>query len=261
MQSMGTKVIVITGASSGIGAALSRRLSAEGHALALAARNPEQLAVVVAECGDRARGFPTDVTQRNEVARLRDAAIAAYGHIDVWVNNAGRGINKVVIDLTDAELDEMMLVNTKSALYGMQAIAPHFMARGEGQVINISSVLSRVPAASFRSAYSAAKAALNVLTANFRMDIQATHPRIAVSLVLPGSVPGAFQKNSLGGTPQAGAVGVPAPPQTPEDVAAVIAALIEAPAAEAYTRPELREIAQRYHDDVEAFERSLTVGR
>jgi NADP-dependent 3-hydroxy acid dehydrogenase YdfG len=258
---MKSKVIVITGASSGIGAALSRRLSMDGHRLALAARNADQLRAIAAQCGNRALPFATDVTRRNEVDRLRDAAIAAHGYIDVWVNNAGRGINKLVVDLTDDELDEMILVNTKSALYGMQAIAPHFKARGAGHLINISSVLSRVPAASFRSAYSAAKAALNVLTANFRMDVQATHPNIEVSLVLPGSVPGAFQKNSLGGTPQAGAVGVPAPPQTPEDIAAVVAALIAAPAAEAYTRPELRDIAHRYHEDVAAFERSLAVGR
>jgi NADP-dependent 3-hydroxy acid dehydrogenase YdfG len=258
---MDSKVVVITGGSSGIGAALGRRLGEAGHSLALAARNPEQLAVAVAECGSRARAFPTDVTRREEVERLRDAAISAFGHIDVWVNNAGRGINRAVVDLTDDELDEMMLVNTKSALYGMQAIAPHFISRGEGHVINLSSVLSRVPAATFRSAYSAAKAALNVLTANFRMDIQATHPRIAVSLVLPGSVPGAFQKNSLGGTPQVVPPGVPAAPQTPEDVAAVIAALIEQPQPEAYTRPELRDIAQRYHEDVRTFEQSLAGGR
>jgi NAD(P)-dependent dehydrogenase (short-subunit alcohol dehydrogenase family) len=139
----------------------------------------------------------------------------------------------------------------------MQAIAPHFISRGEGHLINVSSVLSRVPAATFRSAYSAAKAALNVLTANFRMDVQAAHPGIAVSLVLPGSVPGAFQKNSLGGTPSKVPRGVPAAPQTPEEVAAVIADLIEHPAPEAYTRPELRTIADRYHEDVGAFERSL----
>lgn len=258
---MDSKVVVITGGSSGIGAALARRLSADGHSLALAARNPEQLAAVSVECGKRAHGFPTDVTRREDVERLRDRAIATFGHIDVWVNNAGRGINKLVIDLTDDEFDEMMLVNTKSALYGMQAIAPHFIARGQGHLINLSSVLSRVPAATFRSAYSASKAALNVLTANFRMDIQMQHPRVAVSLVLPGSVPGAFQKNSLGGTPQVVPPGVPAAPQTPEDIAEVIAALIERPQPEAYTRPELADIAQRYHEDVGAFERSLTAGR
>ena len=254
---MTSKVIVITGASSGIGAALARRLGAEGHALALAARSREQLEAVAAECGTRAKVFTADVTKRAEVERLRDDAIAAFGQVDVWVNNAGRGINRSVQELTDEEFDEMMLINAKSALYGMQAIAPHFIARGEGHLINVSSVLSRVPAATFRSAYSAAKAALNVLTANFRMDVQAAHPKIAVSLVLPGSVPGAFQKNSLGGTPSVVPRGVPAPPQTPEDVAAVIANLLEHPAPEAYTRPELRAIAGRYHEDVGAFERSL----
>jgi short-subunit dehydrogenase len=258
---MSGKVIVITGASSGIGAALAKRLGAEGHTLALAARSREPLEAAAAASGGRATIFPTDVTKRAEVERLRDQVLAAFGHIDVWVNNAGRGINRSVLELTDEDLDEMLLVNTKSALYGMQAIAPHFMSRGEGHLINVSSVLSRVPAATFRSAYSAAKAALNVLTANFRMELQAQHPRIAVSLVLPGSVPGAFQKNSLGGTPAVVPPGVPAPPQTPEDVAEVIAGLIETRAPEAYTRPELRAIAGRYHEDVGAFERSLVAAR
>src|SRR5207253_7826900 len=136
------------------------------------------------------------------------------------------------LELTDEELDEMMLVNTKSALYGMQSIVPHFKSRGQGHVINVSSMLTRVPTAPFRSAYSAAKAALNMLTASLRMDMLAEHPHIHVSLILPGSVPGEFQKKSLGGTPAVNPPGG-APPQTPEDVAEVIAQVIDNPVAEA----------------------------
>jgi short-subunit dehydrogenase len=250
---MNSRVIVITGASSGIGATLARRLGAAGHRLVLAARDPETLGAAARNCGN-AVAVPTDVTKRAEVERLCAAAITAFGQVDVWVNNAGRGITRDVLDLTDDDLDEMMRINTKSALYGMQAIVPHFKSRREGHVVNVSTMLSRVPSATFRAAYSAAKAALNVLTASLRMDLQAAYPDIHVSLVLPGAVPTNFQKNAIGEVrPPSG----PSVPQTAEEVAAVIAGVIEAPAAETYTSQELLAIAQRYQDDVGAFERAL----
>ena len=143
----------------------------------------------------------TDVTVRADVEHLRDRAIETFGPIDVWVNNAGRGLSRAVADLTDDELDQMMTVNVKSALYGMQAVLPHFQARGAGQIVNVSSFLSRVPMASIRAAYSASKAALNSLTANLRMDLAATHPGIHVTLVMPGLVSTEFAKNAVHGTP------------------------------------------------------------
>jgi NAD(P)-dependent dehydrogenase (short-subunit alcohol dehydrogenase family) len=249
------KVIVITGGSSGIGAASAKRLAAEGHSLVLAARGTEQLAAIVKECGANAIGVPTDVTKRTEVNRLRDAAIAKFGHIDVWINNAGRGITRDVLDLTDEDLDAMFLINVKSALYGIQAIVPYFKSRGEGHLINISTVLSRVPGASFRVGYSASKAALNVLTSVLRMDLQKEYPRIFVSLVMPGGVATNFQKNAIGGTPGGGPVGV-APPQAADEVAAVIAGVMESKAPEVYTSAVLDSLAHRYYSDVEAFERA-----
>ena len=93
----------------------------------------------------------------------------------------------------------MMLVNVKSALYGIQAVLPHFRARGRGQIINISSMLGRVPLASFRSAYSASKHALNALTANLRMELRVSHPGIAVSSVHPGIVATEFGLRALHG--------------------------------------------------------------
>ncbi len=150
-----------------------------------------------------------------------------------------------------------MLVNTKSAIYGMQAIVPHFRARGEGHVINVSSMLTRVPTAPFRSAYSAAKAALNMLTTSLRMEMLAENPRIHVSLIIPGSVPGEFQTNSIGGTPAINPPGA-APPQTPEDVADVIASVIDNPVAEAYTSPLFQDAARRYFENIAEFERSRT---
>ena len=224
------KSVVITGASSGIGAALARHLGEAGHRLVLAARNRERLDAVARESGSEAQVVITDVTRRADVERLRDAAIGAFGHVDVWVNNAGQGIDKPVLELTDDDLDEMMAVNVKSALYGMQAIAGHFMERDAGHLINISSFLGRVPLATNRSAYNAAKAALNALTANLRVDLRATHPGVHVSLVMPSVVETDFARNALGST-SATPSRSPMKPQTAEEVAAIIAALIEHPRA------------------------------
>src|SRR5262249_49638962 len=107
------KNIVITGASGGIGAALAAHLGSQGHRVALAARREGELNAVAARAGSGAVVVPTDVTKRADVERLRDRAIATLGHVDVWVNNAGRGITKPVLDLTDDELDQMMAINVK----------------------------------------------------------------------------------------------------------------------------------------------------
>jgi short-subunit dehydrogenase len=247
------KTVVITGASSGIGAALARNLGAAGHRLVLGARNREKLEAVVREAGSEARAVVTDVTRRDEVERLRDEAIRVFGRVDVWINNAGQGIDKRVLELTDADLDEMMTVNVKSALYGMQAIVPYFMQRNSGHLINTSSFLGRVPLATNRSAYNAAKAALNALTANLRVDLRAAHPGVHVSLVMPSVVSTDFAKNALWST-TASPSASPMKPQTPEEVASIVAELIRHPRAEVFTNPAAPALAKRYFEDVGAFE-------
>jgi NADP-dependent 3-hydroxy acid dehydrogenase YdfG len=254
-------VTVITGASSGIGAALAKRLGRQGHRLVLGARRADALRGVAAECGD-ARAVVVDVTRRKDVEHLRDEALSAFGAVDIWMNNAGRGINAPVLELTDEQFDEMMAVNVKSALYGIQAIVPHFKERGRGHLINVSSFLSRVPIATYRSAYNAAKAALNALTANLRMDLRREYPGIHVSLVMPGMVTTEFARNALGGTPQvtwaSRAGGGMAPQiQTADDVAAAIEELIASPRDELYTQRGQPETVVRYFSDVGAFERGL----
>lgn len=89
-----TRNIVITGASGGIGAALAVQLGAGGHRVALAARREAELKEVASRCGAGAIAVATDVTRRADVDRLRDRALEAFGHVDVWVNNAGRGITQ-----------------------------------------------------------------------------------------------------------------------------------------------------------------------
>lgn len=251
------KVVVITGASGGIGAALARRLGADGHALVLAARRADALRAVAHEAAVDALAVSADVTRRADVERIRDEALRAFGRVDVWVNNAGRGITRSVLELTDDDVDEMMAVNVKSALYGMQTVVPHFVERGSGHLVNVSSFLGRVPMASVRSVYSAAKAALNSLTANLRMDLRHTAPGVRVSLVMPGLVATEFAANARGAVQPTAAASAAMGIQTPEEVADAIAALIAEPRAELFTNPATPAIARRYHEDVEAFESAM----
>lgn len=241
--------IVITGASGGIGAAIARRLGRDGNRIALAARRADALQAVAAESGAGAIAVVADVTRRGDVERLRDEALRAFGGIDVWINNAGRGISRPVLELSDADLDEMMAVNVKSALYGMQAIVPHFLECGRGHLINMSSFLARVPIATHRSAYNAAKAALNALTANLRDDLASTG--VQVSLVMPGLVSTDFARNVLGAaspTAPPWTPGAAMKPQTAEEVADAVAELIEHPRPEIYTNPVSAEMARRYFE-------------
>ncbi len=255
---MTSRVIVITGASGGIGAATARQLAQQGDKVVLAARRLVELKRVADECGNDALPIVTDVTRRTDVEHLRDEALRVFGQVDVWINNAGQALSRQVLDLTDEDLDLMMAINTKPALYGMQAIVPYFKERGTGHLINISSALARIPFASFRSAYSASKAALNSLTANLRMDLRAAYPNIHISAVMPPIVSSDFARNAVYGTPlPAGGFRPGAAPQTPEQAAAAIVELIDHPRAEIYTNPGQSEMVARYFADVASFEENM----
>jgi short-subunit dehydrogenase len=253
-----TKNIVITGASAGIGEAIAKQAAARGDRVVLAARRREELERVAATlAGQAAAIVPTDVTRRADIERLRDQSIAALGHVDVWISNAGRGINRSALQLTDEDIDDMITVNVKSALYGAQAIVPHFQERNAGHLVHVSSFLARVPAASVRSAYSAAKAALNSLTANLRMDVRAKHPGVHITTVMPGPVSTGFHENVRGADgsvmpPRRG----PLAAQTADEVAAVVLAHLDhpSPPAEVYTNPVHADMARRYLADIDAFE-------
>jgi short-subunit dehydrogenase len=245
------KTIVITGASAGIGAAIARRLGRDGNKLALAARRAELLRDVARQSAPDAIAVAADVTRRDDVERLRDEALRAFGVVDVWINNAGRGISRAVLELSDADIDEMMTINVKSALYGMQTIVPYFIQRGRGHLINISSFLGRVPIAAHRSAYNAAKAALNALTANLRADVSGKG--VEVSLVMPGLVSTEFARNVIGtpsAVPPQWTPNAAMKPQTPEEVADAVAELIAHPRAEVYTNPASPEMARRYFEQL-----------
>ena len=240
---MRDKVVVITGASGGIGAALARLVGEGGGRPVMAARRERELGEAAARAGASALPVVADVTRRADVERVLQAALERFDHVDVWVNNAGRGISRPVADLDDDDFDEMMLVNVKSALYGMQVVLPHFKSRGRGHIINMSSMLGRMPFATIRSAYCAAKHALNALTACMRLDLKAEYPGIMVSTVSPGVVATEFGVHALGGGIDSRAL---PGSQSAEEVAAVLADLIEHPRADVYTRPGQRETVAKY---------------
>ena len=249
------KVVVVTGASAGIGAELARQLAAKGAKVVLAARRKEELDAVAKGIGERAFAVTTDVTKRSDVEELARAAVERYGRIDVWVNNAGRGISRSVADLTDEDLDAMWTVNMKSVVYGIQAVLPHFKSRNAGQIINVSSGLSRAPLAPVRAAYGAVKSAVNMLTASLRVELKVTHPGIHVTLLLPGVVATDFGLNSLG-------VGIVDNRKLPgaqpvESAAKAIVDVIENPRPEAYTSEHIAGIVARYLREPEVVEAEI----
>ena len=244
---MQNQVVVITGASGGIGAALAELLAAGGAGVVLVARRGEALGAVAARCGERALVIVADVTRRDEVRRVVTESLGHFGQIDVWVNNVGQGISRSPSQLTDDDIDEMMRVNVKSALYGMQEVLPHFKERGAGQVINVSSMLGRMPFAVIRAAYNGAKHYLNALTANFRTEVQQTHPGIQVTLVSPGVLWTDFGLNARHGGPDSRRL---PDGQSAEQVAAVIAEVIVSRRPDVYTRPGSHDRVVGYYDAV-----------
>jgi len=241
---MDEKVVVITGASAGIGAATAELLANGGMSVVLVARRKDALASVAARCGARALATVADVGRREDVRRVVAEAIARFGRIDVWINNVGRGISRAPSELTDDDLDEVMRLNVKSALYGMQEVLPHFKAQGAGHVINVSSMLGRIPFATIRSAYCGAKHFLNALTATFRAEVQQTHPGIQVSLVSPPVVRTEFGLNALHGGPDSRQL---PDSQSAEEVAAVIAEVIASRRPDVYTRKGARDRVAGYY--------------
>jgi NADP-dependent 3-hydroxy acid dehydrogenase YdfG len=241
---MNQRVVVITGASGGIGAAVAELLATRGMAVALVARRKEALEAVAARCGPNALAVVADMAGRADVRRVVETALARFGAIDVWINNAGQGITRQPSELTDEDIDAMMRANVKTALYGMQEVLPHFKSRNAGHIINISSMLGRMPFAVPRSAYCGAKHFLNALTTTIRMEIQQTHPGIQVTLVSPGVVATDFGVNAVYGgvdsrqLPEA---------QSAAGVAVVVADVIESRKPDVYTRPGAQERVAAYY--------------
>lgn len=193
-QNIEGKVIVITGASSGLGAAAARRLAQDGAKLVLGARRRERLQALARELslGENAV-IQTDVIHSDQVKRLVDHAVAMHGRIDVIVNNAGLMPHSPLERGKIDDWDRMIDVNIKGVLYGIAAALPHMKAQKSGHVINVSSVAGhRVVAGGV--VYCATKHAVRAISEGLRQEVKPYNIRStiispgAVASELPGSV-------------------------------------------------------------------------
>jgi NADP-dependent 3-hydroxy acid dehydrogenase YdfG len=182
------KVIVITGASSGMGEAAARHLAAKGARVVLGARRSDRIEALTAEvtaAGGQATAVVTDVTKREDVQRLVDTAVATYGRVDVLINNAGLMPLSPMDRLKVDEWDRMIDVNLKGVLYGIAAALPHMQEQKSGHVINLSSVAGhKIFGGS--AVYSATKSAVRVISEGLRAEM-APH-NIRVTIISPGAV-------------------------------------------------------------------------
>lgn len=182
------KVIIITGASSGIGFATAKLLSEQGAKVSLAARRIDRLEALVAEInqsGGSAIAHQTDVTKSEDLTALVAKTLAEFGRIDVMINNAGVMPLSLIEDLKFDEWNQMIDVNIKGVLQGMAAVLPSFKAQKSGQVINVSSLAGHIVAPT-AAVYSATKAAVLMLTEGFRQEVKPYN--IRTTIISPGLV-------------------------------------------------------------------------
>jgi NAD(P)-dependent dehydrogenase (short-subunit alcohol dehydrogenase family) len=193
------RVIIITGASSGIGLATARHLSGLGAKLVLAARDTEALHALEPELPGSV-AVPDDVTKPEDAVRLVETAIARFGRIDVLVNNAGRAMAKPVEHIDLADYARLLELNLIAPLRLMQLVIPRMREQGEGQIINISSQASTkyIP---YIAGYASTKAALNNLSLTAREEV--AKDGITVSIVKPGIVDTDFGQNTPSPEPAA----------------------------------------------------------
>jgi NADP-dependent 3-hydroxy acid dehydrogenase YdfG len=182
------KVVVITGASSGLGEATARLLSAQGASVVLGARRVDRLQALVDELtgsGGQALAVTTDVTDCDQVKRLVDRAVQAYGRIDVMINNAGlmpqAPLERLKIDAWNRMID----VNIKGVLYGIAAALPYMQRRQAGHIINVSSVAGHKVGPGF-AVYAATKHAVRALSEGLRQEVKPYNIRTTV--ISPGAV-------------------------------------------------------------------------
>jgi NADP-dependent 3-hydroxy acid dehydrogenase YdfG len=190
------KVVVITGASSGLGEATARHLSATGAIVVLGARRIERLEALVAEItgkGGNALALATDVTDASQVQALVDAAVNRYGRVDVILNNAGLMPHSPLERRKIEDWDRTIDVNIKGVLYGIAAALPHMQRQKAGHIINVSSVAGHKVGVN-NAVYSATKTAVRVISEGLRQEVKPWNLRTtvispgAVATELPGSV-------------------------------------------------------------------------
>lgn len=191
------KVVIVTGASSGIGAETVRLFARRGWRVVLAARSTEiidQMAQEIEERGGQALALTTDVTVNEDITALVQLTKERFGRVDVLVNNAGRGMVGAVAELDLEQLEALFRLNLYAPIAALQAVVPIMREQGGGVIINVSSMLENI-AAPFMSAYTASKIALSYFTDAARAELD--HAGIAVINMLPGSTNTAFYENTI----------------------------------------------------------------
>lgn len=196
MNNSANKVVVITGASSGIGEAIALHLANNAYSLVLVARRQEKINALVdriIQQGGKAIAVKADVTRQDEVHRAIDAAIAAYQRVDVLINNAGFMAIAPLSELKTDEWDKMIDTNLKGVLYGVAAALPVFQRQGSGHFINVASVAGIKVLAPGGVVYSATKFAVRALSEGLRQEAGKT---IRTTLISPGAVESELQFGS-----------------------------------------------------------------
>ncbi len=182
------KVIVITGASSGLGEAAARDLSAQGAIVVLGARRVDRIQALANELiknGGKTLAIATDVTHYDQIKALVDSAVQTYGRIDVIINNAGLMPQSPLDRLKIDEWNQMIDVNIKGVLYGIAAALPYMKKQKTGHIINVSSVAGHKVRAG-GAVYAATKHAVRVISEGLRQEVKPYN--IRTTIISPGAV-------------------------------------------------------------------------
>ncbi len=188
MQPLQDKVVVITGASRGVGAATARQFAAEGARVVLTARTRKTLEDTAATLGTDKKRYlvvTADITKPAGMAKIVDAAVKAFGRIDLFVNNAGIGVRKPIEQTGEDDFDLTFGTNVKAVFRSFQEVLPVMRKQGEGHIINISSMASKEGRPTL-AVYCASKAALNVMSQAVGAEVR--NENIKVSVLMPGSI-------------------------------------------------------------------------
>lgn len=226
-------VVVITGASSGIGRATALRFAGKGARLVLAARGAESLEAVAAECrkrGAKAIAVPTDVADADRVEELASRAVKEFGRLDVWVNNAAVGAFGLLTEIPPKDFQRVLDVNILGYVNGARAALTRQSAQGSGSLINVASIVAATPLP-YSAAYSISKAAVRALSVSLRSELAREGVNgVNVCTVLPATIDTPFYQNGANYT---GRRPMAMPPvYTPERVAKAVVKLVAHPRRE-----------------------------